>query len=155
MAFKKPRVQISPSPPRFNGVFMNREELWSMVYEIERHIINYVPPGWKENIGKVMPRKYFSPEDLPDLLQGVHKKLTHPIMIMALDSYINQPKEKMCETCAYYVYEPEESPYGNVGRCGEFPMYVSKEFGCKMHRQEQGIRCGGFPRVNGKLYFGG
>jgi|WetSurMetagenome_2_1015567.scaffolds.fasta_scaffold01476_12 hypothetical protein len=131
------------------------EKQWEMIFEIECWIKNYMPPGWKETLGTAMFIPKFSPEDLPMLLQGVHPRLTLPMMIMALDSYLNQPKENKCKTCSYFTFEPEESPRGDVGRCGEFPMYVTKDFGCKLHQQDLGIRCGGFPRVNGKLYFGG
>ena len=68
-----------------------------------------------------------------------------------------------CKYCAFFTTEVEEN-LGHiktkVGRCAEYKevglkhYYVTEDYGCGNFRQCFGIRCGGFPKINGKLYFG-
>jgi hypothetical protein len=69
---------------------------------------------------------------------------------------INWPENIQCKYCKFFTWEVEENtghPKIKVGRCSEFFNYVKENFGCKHFKQCFGIRCGGFPRVSGKLCF--
>lgn len=132
-------------------------EAWSLVLEIEHYVNNFIPKRWrwKDPIGTQMTLPRLTPYDLPLVLQGVYPRSPRNlVLIEALESYIEQKKENHCKDCRYFTFQPEEAPDGSVGRCSTIIMYVKSDFGCKLFKQTNGIRCGGCKRINGKLYFG-